>query len=276
MTSLVDTLDYVGLAFAAAGVGALGGLGGAVLLVPALVLTGVDATAAAPLGLICVAAGSIAAGSQQLAERSVNHRIGVATEIVASTAAVVGALVSGLVSERVLTWLLAMTALAAAVAGGRRGGLRNPPRDECRPEDVGERIGSLSGAYPVAGGVAPYSAQRLPIGLGLMAIAGLVAGTIGASGGFIKTPAMSEVMHVPTKIAAATTTFTVGITSATALAVFALQGRIDASASAAVILGSLVGGYVGARFQARLSPVAVRRALSVLLVAVAVVLVTKP
>ena len=239
-------------------------------------LTGIDASAAAPLGLICVAAGSIAAGSQQLAERSVNHRLGIATEVVASMAAVVGALVSGLVSERVLTWLLAATALAAAFAGGRRSGLRNPPQAECRPEDIGERIGSFDGAYPVAGGIAPYSARRLPLGLGLMGIAGLMAGTIGASGGFIKTPTTSEVMQVPTKVAAATTTFTVGVTSATALVVFALQGRIDASASAAVILGSLVGGYVGARFQARLSPVAVRRALSILLVAVAVVLVAKP
>jgi uncharacterized membrane protein YfcA len=70
VTSLADTLDYVGLAFAAASVGALGGLGGAVLLVPALVLTGTSALAAAPLGLVCVAAGSIAAGSQQLAERT--------------------------------------------------------------------------------------------------------------------------------------------------------------------------------------------------------------
>jgi uncharacterized membrane protein YfcA len=275
VASLANTLDYVGLAFAAAGVGALGGLGGAVLLVPALVLTGVNATAAAPLGLICVAAGSVAAGSQQLVDRAVNHRIGIATELAASTAAVVGAVVSGLVSERVLTLLLAITALAAALAGARRSGLRNPPREECRPDDVGERIGSLAGAYPVSGGIAPYAARRLPLGLGLMGIAGLMAGTIGASGGFIKTPAMSEVMHVPTKVAAATTTFTVGITSATALVVFAIQGRIDASASAAVILGSLLGGYVGARFQARLSPIAVRRGLSMLLVAVAIALVVR-
>jgi uncharacterized membrane protein YfcA len=108
-----------------------------------------------------------------------------------------------------------------------------------------------------------------------MGVAGLMAGTIGASGGFIKTPAMSEVMHVPTKVAAATTTFTVGITSATALVVFAIQGRINVSASAAVILGSLVGGYVGARLQARLSPIAVRRGLSMLLVAVAIALVVR-
>ncbi|HAP75747.1 MAG TPA: sulfite exporter TauE/SafE family protein, partial [Acidimicrobiaceae bacterium] len=45
------------LAFVTSAVGALGGLGGAVLLVPALVLTGMSPRAAAPLGLVSVAAG---------------------------------------------------------------------------------------------------------------------------------------------------------------------------------------------------------------------------
>jgi uncharacterized membrane protein YfcA len=108
-----------------------------------------------------------------------------------------------------------------------------------------------------------------------MSVAGFIAGTAGASGGFIKTPATSEVMGVPTKVAAATTTFTVGITSSAALVVFAAQGRIDASASALVIAGSLVGGQLGAGLQASLSPVTVRRTLSVLLVIVALVLVVQ-
>ena len=51
-----------------------------------------------------------------------------------------------------------------------------------------------------------------------MSVAGLVSGLAGVGGGFIKTPAMSEIMHVPIKVAAATTTFTVGITAATSLA----------------------------------------------------------
>ena len=44
------------------------------------------------------------------------------------------------------------------------------------------------------------------IGLGFMGLAGFIAGTAGASGGLIKTPATTELMHVPMKVAAATTT----------------------------------------------------------------------
>jgi uncharacterized membrane protein YfcA len=261
------------LAVATAGVGALGGLGGAVILVPVLVLLGWAPIEAAPLGLVSVAAGSIAAGAEQLKERSVNHRIGVTTELAATSGAVLGAFAAGLIPDQALVLLLAAVAMAAAIVGVRRKGLRNPPQPGYGPADIGERVGTLAGAYPVSGGVAPYQARRLPLGLSFMGLAGLIAGTTGAGGGFIKTPATNEIMHVPTKVAAATTTFTIGITSSAALVVFALEGNIDVQQASAVIFGSLAGGLIGARVQTRLHPMWVRRGLSVVLAAVSVILV---
>lgn len=273
--SLMEQIGYGMLAFAAATMGALGGIGGAILLVPALVVTGMSPSEAAPLGLIMVAAASIAAGPRQLVERAVNHRIGVTTELAASTGAVIGATLSGLVSETALTYLLAGVALAAAAAGGSRSGVRNPPDPACLDDHVGERVGGLAGAYPSDDGNVPYRPRRIVPALGFMTVAGFVAGTSGASGGFIKSPAMSELMHVPTKVAAATTTFTVGITASAALVVFAVQGRLQVDAASLVVVGSLFGGVAGASLQSRLAPAAVRKVLAVILVAVAVVMVVR-
>jgi hypothetical protein len=266
----IPVLGLVALVTAA--VGALGGLGGAIILVPTLVVFGVPASEAAPLGLISVAGGSLAAGSQQLLERTVNHRIGVTTEIAASAGAVTGALLSGMVSDTVLTRILAAIALAAAVVGGFRKGVRNAPQPSFGDGDVGEWPGTLAGAYQMADGVAPYRVQRLAAGLIAMTVSGLVAGLAGTSGGFVKTQAASELMHVPVKVAASTTTFTIGVTSAAALLVFAAQGRIDPATAAPALAGALAGGFAGAALQARVSPPVVRRALSALLVIVAVVL----
>jgi uncharacterized protein len=263
------------LAFVTSMIGSIGGLGGAVLLVPLLVLTGTSPRDAAPLGLVSVAAGSLSASERQLGERLVNHRIGISTEVIASTAAVVGALVSGLASDRFLKLVLAAVAFAAGVLGGRRKGIRNHPKDGLTAADVGEHVGVLSGVYRLGDGFVPYTARRFRTGAGLFAASGLLAGLAGASGGFIKTPATSEVMHVPVRVAAATTTFTIGVTAAAGLLVFALQGRIALHEASAVCAGSILGGRVGARLQSRLSPPQVRRFLSVVLVVIAVLLAVR-
>ena len=106
-------------AFITAAIGTLGGLGGAILLVPILVLSGMEAKYAAPLGLVSVAAGSLAAAPHQLKAQVVNQRLGVATEIAASSAALIGALVSGLLGHALLSVLLGVVALVAAFAGAR-------------------------------------------------------------------------------------------------------------------------------------------------------------
>lgn len=261
------------VAMATASLGALGGLGGAVILVPLLVLTGTPAREAAPLGLLSVASASMAAGPRQLAELTVHHRIGVISETAASAGAIVGALFSGAVGETVLTRLLGVVALAAAVASlrGRDEAHAAVPASE-GAGDLGERRGTLSGTFRADGVVRRYRARNLPGALAVMSLAGVVAGVAGISGGFIKTPATSEIMRVPVKVAAATTTFTTGITAATALLVFAAHGRIDLEHAGPVIAGSLLGGHIGARLQATLDPTIVRRAMAGVLLAVALVL----
>lgn len=272
-------MNPVQLAVAAlitAAVGALGGLGGAILLVPVLVLSGLSAREAAPLGLISVAAGSLAAAPHQLRMHLVNHRLGVSTEIVGSAAALTGAVASGVIGQSLLAVMLGVVAILAALAGAGRKGIRNLPDPLLTVGDVGEHAGSLSGVYQLEQHeFVEYRARRVPVGLLGMAFAGFVAGLSGVSGGFIRTPTTSEVMHVPVKVAAATTTFTVGVTSAMALLIYEAQGRIVVSDAALVAAAALVGGSVGVRLQALLPPPRVRRVLSVVLVVIGVLLIVR-
>ena len=82
-------------------------------------------------------------------------------------------------------------------------------------------------------------------------------------------------MHVPVKVASSTTTFSIGITAAAALLVKMVRGTLDVELAAMVLLGALVGGTIGSRIQARLSPPTVRRFLSVLLLVIAAILVAR-
>ena len=62
MSEVVRDLLIVGLALMTSTIGSIGGLGGAILLVPLLTLGDMTIAEAAPLGLVSVIAGSVAAG----------------------------------------------------------------------------------------------------------------------------------------------------------------------------------------------------------------------
>ncbi len=263
------------LAFATATVGAIGGLGGAVLLVPALVLLGWSPLEAAPIGIAMSAASALAAVPRQTLGGLTNHRLGVTLELSASLAAAAGAVMSLLAPARALQYVLGVATVLAALAGGLRKGQRNLPVDGAQLSELQERPGELASAYPDdRGQVVPYEVQRLPAGIGLIGGAGLLAGLTGVSGGFIKTPVMSEVMRVPVKVAGATSMFMVGITAAVTIAVYTAQGRIGAAIAPAV-LGGLLGGHIGSAVQSRLPAVVVRRLLSTALVVIGVVVVVR-
>ncbi|MFM8265748.1 MAG: sulfite exporter TauE/SafE family protein [Acidimicrobiia bacterium] len=275
MSDVARDLLIIVLAMLTSGIGSVGGLGGAILLVPLLALGDMTIAQAAPLGLVSVIAGSVAAGRTQTRDGTVNHRFGVVTEIGATLGALIGVLLAGSVSERGLSYGLAAVAVVAAVGGAVRRGQRWQKDAALGADAVGERQGSLAGAYRLDDGVVPYSPSRMPLGIALMAISGVVTGLAGIGGGFLKTPLSSEVMRLPAKVAAATSTFTIGLTASTALLLMAIDGRVVVTDAALVVLGAVVGGTIGSLLQRRVSPPIVRRATSIVLILIAVVLVVR-
>ncbi len=263
------------LSFACAGLGALGGIGGASLLVPVLLVLDVDPLLAAPLGMLLVGAGSLAAASQQVQEGLVHHRLGLSVELFATIGTITGALLSTRLDQVWLARVLGLAAFAGALAAVGRKGIRNRPQGIFDQDPAGEWPGTLGGTYSLGGSAVPYQAQRVPAGLGVAVGAGVVAGLAGVGGGFLKTPAMSEVMKVPVKVAAATSTFVSGITAATGLLIYTAQGRIDAESAAVVIFAALAGGMFGAKLQTVLNAVVVRRTTGTLLAIIAVVVIVR-
>lgn len=275
MSEAARDLLIVGLALMTSTVGSIGGLGGAILLVPLLTLGDMSIAEAAPLGLVSVIAGSVAAGRRQTNDGVVNHRFGIVTELGATTGAIVGVLLAGTLSNTTLTIVLAAVAMLAAVGGAWRRGVRWKPDPDLGARAVGERAGSLAGAYRLNDDVVPYAPTRMSLGVALMAVSGVVTGLAGVGGGFLKTPLSSEVMRLPAKVAAGTSTFTIGLTATTALLLMAIDGRVDVSDAALVVLGALAGGTIGSGLQRRMSPPVVRRATAALLAVISVVLVLR-
>lgn len=275
MSDAARDLLIIALALFTSTIGSIGGLGGAILLVPLLTFGDMTITQAAPLGLVSVIAGSVAAGRRQVDDGIVNHRFGVVTELGATSGAIAGVLLAGTLSNDTLMLVLAAVAMLAAIGGAWRRGVRWKPDPSLPVSDVGERSGSLAGAYRLDGQVVPYAPSRMALGIMLMLVSGVVTGLAGVGGGFLKTPLSSEVMRLPAKVAAGTSTFTIGLTATTALLLMAIDGRVNASDAALVVIGALAGGTLGSGLQRRMSPQVVRRGTAVVLAVIAVLLVVR-
>ncbi|GIU83459.1 MAG: hypothetical protein KatS3mg008_0234 [Acidimicrobiales bacterium] len=83
---------------------------------------------------------------------------------------------------------------------------------------------------------------------------------------------MTSICRVPGRVAAATSSFTVGLSASSGIVVFAAQGRLGSDLVAPVLLGSITGGMFGSVIQSRLPPRAMRAVLSVLLVTIGILL----
>ena len=113
--------------------------------------------------------------------------------------------------QSVLARLLAVVARGRRDRGRPHAGPAQPARAGVRRSRTRASGRARCGRLPAAATTSsPTRPSGVPAGLAAMVVAGVVSGLAGVGGGFIKTPVMSEIMHVPVKVAAATSTFTVG------------------------------------------------------------------
>lgn len=304
--------EQVGLGLAA-GLAALGifagwlgaaiGIGGGVIVVPALVLGfGFDTKVAVATSLIAVVATSAAAGSAYAGAGQTNLRLAPALEIATTIGGLVGGVVAVLIAPTAIDAVFAVVMLltAALVLRGRDEHGSAEEADESEPAlsrqgslpapeasgpaggvaqlvATGKRVGweergSLGGAYldQATGSLVRYRAVRLWIGWSVSLLAGMLSGLLGVGGGFLEVPAMHLGMKVPIKVSAATSNFMIGVTAIASLFVYFARGYVLPLAAAPVALGIALGAYAGARSSQRVSAATLRRILAVVLVLVAV------
>jgi uncharacterized membrane protein YfcA len=126
--------------------------------------------------------------------------------------------------------------------------LRTLPRQHGteKPDPLAVRL-RLDGAYPLAEGKQPYHVHRVPLGFGLMYLAGCVSGLLGIGSGAFKVLAMDQAMRIPFKVSTTTSNFMIGVTAAASAGVYLHHGQIDPVLTMPVMLGVLISSLLGAR-----------------------------
>jgi len=263
-------LGIFAVSVAAGVVGALAGVGGGILVIPALTVGfGVDIHLAVGASIVSVIATSSGAAAAYVRDRMADMRVGMFLELATTTGAVCGALLASVVAPAFLYVLLGLVLLGSAGMQTWRLEEETPPAASPSPLAVRLRLES---SYPdrKLGREIPYSARRIPLGFVLMWIAGLVSGLLGIGSGVLKVLAMDGAMRLPMKVSSATSNFMIGVTAAASAGIYLHRGDVDPQIAAPVALGVLAGALVGARLLHRVSNRSVRLVFLPVLVAVGV------
>lgn len=268
MTPLEFTLVTVCIAFFAGLIGALAGVGGGIIIVPALtLLMGVEIRHAIAASLVCVVATSAGASAAYVRERITNLRLGMLLETATVPGALLGALFTLVLRGRE-RWLFLLFAVVMAYTAWTMFRLRGADREVSRrhapvasspPDRIADAL-ALHGAYydhsqrrQVA-----YRVTRTPLGLAVSVLAGAVSALLGIGGGIFKVPVMNLAMGLPIKVSTATSNFMIGVTAAASAMVYYTRGEVIPSIAAPVAIGVLAGARTGAQLLGRLSPAIIR------------------
>ncbi len=258
----------VGISSLLAGfLGALTGLGGGTVLVPLLTLAfNVDIRYAIGASLISVIATSSGAAAAYLKEGFTNIRIGMFLEVATTIGALIGAFLATKLSTSVIAVIFGLVLLYSAYLSNRSQ-LDHPT--DLAPDSLATRF-RLNGSYPTAEGEQVYTVQNVPLGFGLMMVAGTLSSLLGIGSGAVKVLAMDQAMRLPFKVSTTTSNFMIGVTAATGAGAYLNRGYIDPGLSMPVMLGVLLGALLGARTLAHTNPKVLRKVFSgiVLLLAI--------
>jgi uncharacterized protein len=244
LNSLEFSLVLALFGLAAGFLGSLTGLGGGVIITPALTLLfGVDLRYAIGATLVSVIATSSGAASAFLKEGFTNIRIGMFLEIATTLGAIAGAFLATGIPTSALAVTFGLVLLYSAFLSTRP----TPVAGADAPVvPLAWRL-NLDSAYPTPSGRQPYRVRRVKTGFGLMFGAGALSGLLGIGSGAFKVLAMDRVMRIPFKVSTSTSNFMIGVTAAASAGVYLHRGYIDPVLAMPVMLGVTGGSLLGAR-----------------------------
>jgi uncharacterized protein len=244
MTVLVFSLTVWAISTVAGFLGALTGLGGGVIVVPALALAmGVDIKYAIGASLVSVIATSSGAAAAYVKEGFSNIRIGLFLEIATTIGAIAGAYLAARISTHAIAIIFGLVLVYSALISVF-GEHEHETISDCDALCRRFRLGS---SYPVNGVPQKYGVKNLPTGFSLMFGAGALSGLLGIGSGAVKVIAMDRAMKIPFKVSTTTSNFMIGVTAAASAGVYLSRGYIDPRVAMPVMLGVLGGAIVGTK-----------------------------
>jgi uncharacterized membrane protein YfcA len=260
VTPLLFTLVVFAISVSAGLLGSLLGLGGGIIVVPALtLLLHIDIRFAIGASIVSVIATSSGAAAAYVRDGMTNLRVAMFLEMGTTAGALSGAYLAGVIPVRSLYVIFGVVMGYSALAMFRKRhaelALAAVPAD-----GLADRL-ALHSSYvdEAAGREVAYQVTGSRIGIGLMYVAGVVSGLLGIGSGALKVPAMDLAMRLPIKVSTATSNFMIGVTAAASAGVYFARGQVDPFVAGPVAMGVLTGALGGSKLLGRLHSSLIRK-----------------
>jgi uncharacterized protein len=249
----VNFLEIFLIGIGAGLVGSMLGLGGGIIIVPALTLSfGMPIRTAVAASTVSIIATSTGAAVAYLRDKLTNTRVAIWLEMGTATGALSGALIAGFINQRLLFILFGLLLSYSCYNMFRT--RKAQAHSGVEPDSLSKKL-KLTGSYydKALGTQVDYQVTKTLHGLVIMYFSGAAAGLLGIGAGIFKVPAMDQVMRMPFKASTATSNFMIGVTAASGAVVYFARGDVKPLVAGPVVLGVLLGAVLGARLMVRMN-----------------------
>lgn len=254
---MVEILQFMLIAVLAGFLGSLVGLGGGIIITPALtILFGFDIKYAIGASIIAVIATSSGSAIAFVKDHVSNMRVGMLLEVFTTAGGVVGALMAGVFSSKLLYIFFSLILLNSFYGMLKKTGLITKVKKEeeiVENDKYAEKYKLNSSYYDKATGeTVKYNVTSVPQGSLVMFGAGFASGLLGIGSGAFKVVALDTYMKLPIKVSTATSNFMMGVTATASALIYFFNGTINPAVAAPIALGTLIGSRTGAKVMQRL------------------------
>ena len=254
---MVEILQFMLIAVFAGFLGSLVGLGGGIIITPALtILFGFEIKYAIGASIVAVIATSSGSAIAFVKDHVSNMRVGMLLEVFTTAGGVVGALMAGVFSSKLLYIFFSLILLNSFYGMLKKTGLitKVKKEEEIIENDKYADKYKLNSTYydKATGETVKYNVTNVPQGSLVMFGAGFASGLLGIGSGAFKVVALDTYMKLPIKVSTATSNFMMGVTATASALIYFFNGTINPVVAAPIAIGTLIGSRTGAKVMQRL------------------------
>lgn len=242
---------------------AMVGLGGGVIIVPALImLFQIPVKNAVAISLVAILGTTVSSTVGYIRHKQVDYKMGLLYDILDVPGIVLGAYITTFLPENVLAGICGIFILFITIIMIRN--KRNPPcACAADPEEGCTSREWLRNGVDHNGKAITYSLRYPPVALASSFLGGIITGLAGLGGGVTDVSSMI-LLGVPTHIAVATSEFAMAITNGVGVLTHGLLNNLLLGYAIPITIGTVIGAQIGCKLCKRIKGKVIRNILAVI------------